>query len=245
MSDKETKKDYSGMIALIAMTLVGLLLLVFGFLELTAMEEPAMGVLSCGIGFLVLILCIAVVIMMIRQRKQGITPESKLRWESGVLTDKVIKKDLYAHRKTVTVGYFVLTGVLAFIAVLFAFFTEEISTETLLFAVLSFVTLFKGIQTLVNRNKDLKYRVESDKVLGGEVKFSSNRTTHAPDRTAVLNLEKYGEYMIDPMQIHAYYPPEALAKMIEPGEEVFVVYSVKTNKLLHIYLKRFWERAAD
>lgn len=119
----------------------------------------------------------------------------------------------------------------------------------MIIAAVPLATLFMGIKSVINRNRDLEYRIETDRVLGGEIKVTMDAadamTTHLPTRTSVLYLEKYGEYQIDPMHIHAYLPPELVVKCIEPGEEVFVVYSVKTNKLLHIYRRKYWERDMD
>jgi hypothetical protein len=87
----------------------------------------------------------------------------------------------------------------------------------------------------------MAYRVETDKVLGGEIKVTFN-TTRMPTKTPVLYLEKHGEYEINSIHIHSYIPAEALVEMIEPGEEVFVVYSAQSNKLLHIYRKKYWRQ---
>ena len=93
------------------------------------------------------------------------------------------------------------------------------------------------------------YRIETDNVLGGEIKTTFDVidavTTHLPTKSPILYSEKHGEYKINSMHIHTYIPPEALVECIEPGEEVFVVYSVKTNDLLHTYRKKYWKRNMD
>ena len=165
------------------------------------------------------------------------------------MTDKVIKKDLYAHSKTVIVGWFVMSGVLAFFAIMAVCFSEKITIITLIVGVSPLATLFMGIKAILYRNNNLKYRIETDKVLGGEIKTTFDVvdavTTHLPTKSAILYLEKHGEYKINSMHIHAYIPPEELVECVKPGEEVFVVYSVKTNDLLHIYRKKYWNRITD
>ena len=249
MSNKNTNNRGCGIASLIAMTLGCMFLLAFGILALTVIGEPAIAFMCGGIGLLGLVGCIALWIVMIRQIKQEVTLESKQQWDTGVLTDKVIKKDLYSHSKTVIIGCFAMSGVLAFFAIMALCFSEDITLIALIIGVAPLVTLSLGIKAIITRNSILEYRIETDKVLGGAIKTTFDvvdaMTTHLPTKTPVLYLEKYGEYKINSMHIHAYIPPEALVECIEPGEEVFVVYSVKTADLLHIYRKKYWERNKD
>lgn len=244
-TEKKNNNKGCGIAALIGVSIGCLFLIGVGIFALIVAEEPAVTYITGGIGLLGLIGCIALGIVMIRQNKQGITTESKQWWETGILTDKVIKKDLNAHNKTLIIGYFAITGLLLFFALWVVFFSEEMTLTTVAVAVSPLLTLFLGIKAIIDRNSNLKYRIETDKVLGGEVKTTFDlvdaATTHLPTKTPVLYLEKHGEYKINVMHIHAYYPAEALVQCIDPGEELFVIYSVKTNELLHIYRKKYWE----
>ena len=249
MSNEKTNNNGCGIAALVGMTLGCLFLLGFGIFALIVVGEPAIAFLCGGIGLLGLIGCIALGVVMIRQSKQGVTSESKQKWNTGVLTDKIIKRDLYSHSKTVCASWFAMSGALAFFAIMAVCFSEEITLMTLIIGISPFATLFLGVKAIIDRNNNLKYRIETDKVLGGEIKITFDAvdavTTHLPTKTPVLYLEKHGEYKIDSMHIHAYIPPEALVECIEPGEEVLVVYSVKSNDLLHIYRKKYWEQDKD
>lgn len=249
MSNKKSDNTGCGIAALIGMTLGCLFLLGFGIFALVVVGEPAIAFLCGGIGLLGLIGCIALGVVMIRQNKQGVTLEHKQQWGTGVLTDKVIKRDLYSHSKTVIISWFAMSGVLAFFVIMSVCFAEEITLMTLIIGASPLATLFLGVKAIIDRNNNLKYRIETDKVLGGEIKTTFDVvdavTTHLPTKTPVLYLEKHGEYKINSMHIHAYIPPEALVECIKPGEEVFVVYSVKTDDLLHIYRKKYWKRNKD
>lgn len=249
MSTKKSNEKGCGIAALIGMTLGCLFLLGVCIFALAVVGEPGIAFLCGGIGLLGLIGCIALGIVMIRQSKQGVTLESKQQWDSGVLTEKVIKKDLYSQSKTMIISWFAMSGVLAFFAIMAVCFAEEITLMTLIIGASPFVTLFLGVKAIIDRNSNLKYKIETDKVLGGEIKTTFDvvdaMTTHLPTKTPVLYLEKHGEYKINSMHIHAYIPPEALVECIEPGEEVFVIYSVKTNDLLHIYRKKYWKQNND
>lgn len=249
MNNNKSNNKGCGIAALIGMTLGCLFLLGFGIFALLVVGEPGIAFLCGGIGLLGLIGCIALGIVMIRQNKQGVTLESKQQWDAGVLTDKIIKKDLYSHSKTVIVSWFAMSGVLAFFAIFAVCFSEEITLTTLFVGISPLATLFMGIKSILDRNNNLKYRIETDKVLSGEIKTTIDVvdavTTHLPTKSPILYLEKHGEYRINSMHIHAYIPPEALVECIEPGEEVYVVYSVKTNDLLHIYRKKYWKRNID
>ena len=242
-ADQKQNKAGCGIAALIAMVMGCLFLIGVGIFALTV-DEPVIAMLGIGIGALGGIFFAVIGVVMIRQRKQGITMESKQQWQSGVLTEKIIKKDLFAHSKTKIISLFAMTGILVFFAVLVVCFAEELTLTNLLVMVSPFVMLVLGVKELIQVKKGMAYRIETDRVLGGEVKTTFDVvdavTTHLPTRTPVLYLEKHGEYKIDSMHIHAYYPAEALAACIEPGEEVYEVYSVNTNALLHIYRKKYW-----
>ena len=244
METTKNRDKGCGIAALIGMSIGCLFLLGVGIFALTVADAVPIAFLCGGIGLLGLIGCIVLGVVMVRQSKQGITAESKQQWQTGVLTDKVIKKDLYAHSKTVIISWFAMTGLLALLAVWAVGFSEDITITTLAIGISPFITLFLGIKALIDRNKSFAYRIAEDKVIGGEVKIALDVvdavTTHLPTKTPVLYLEKHGEYQIDSMHIHPYYPAEALVAVIEPGEEVYVVYSVKTDKLLHIYRKKHW-----
>ena len=243
MNDQKFKRG-CGIAALICMTLGCLFLLAVGFFALTIADEPAIALLSGGIGLFGFIGCIALFVVMIRQSRQGITPESQRQWASGVLTHKVIKNDVSAHRKTTITGWFVTTALLSIFSAMAIFFSEEINVLRLAVALSPLLTAYMGVKAILDRNKNSAYRIESDSVLGGEVKVTFDVidavTNHLPTRTPVLHLEKHGEYKIDSMHIHPHILPEALVKCIEPGEEVYVVYSAGTNNVLHIYRKKYW-----
>lgn len=233
-----------GIAALIGMLVACLLLIGGGVFVGVVIGELVIAFLCGGIGVMGFVGFGILGIVVIRQSRQGITAEDARRWESGTLTDKRIKKDIGAHRKTTIISSFAMTGVLIFFAVLALCSDDTFLPLALILAVAPFVTLIWGITELVKAKTNQGYRIVLDRVTGSEVKTTFDvvdaMTTHLPTRTPVLYLEKHGEYKINAMHIHAQYPAEALAACIEPGEEVYVVYSAKNNELLHIYRKKFW-----
>lgn len=242
----ETTKSNMGcaVAAIIGMIIGCLFIICVGIFAFVIAKEPAIAYLCGGIGVLGLIGFTALGIVMIRQSKHGVTSESKRQWDSGILTDKVVKKDLYSYGKTVIIGWFAMTGVLLFFAIMALCFAEEITLTTLAVAGSPLVTLVLGTKAIIQRKQDCKYRIEEDRVVGAEVKTTFDVvdavTTHLPTKTPVFYLEKHGEYKINAMHIHPYYPAEELVSCVNAGEEIYVVYSVKTNKLLHIYRKKYW-----
>lgn len=186
---------------------------------------------------------IGVILPYIQWRK-GITAESNRVWQSGILTDKIIKKDLRAHKKSRVIGLFVATVLLFLLAAPVVTLSEEIDTGVLIMAVVPFLALFFAIKELIGMNQELSYSIDEDRVVGAQVKTTFDiidaATDHLPTETPTLFFEKYGEYPVDSMHIHAYYMPEEIISSIETGEEVFMVYSNRNNKLLHIYRKKYW-----
>lgn len=178
------------------------------------------------------------------QWKKGITIESNLVWQSGILTPAIIRKDIDAHRKSKIVGYIVVTVLLLLIAVPILIFSEQLTLGSLITACTPFITIFLAIKEIIAKKKNCTYRIEEDRVIRTYVKKTFDAidaaTNHLPTKTPTIVFEKYGEYPVDSMHIHAFYPPEALIEFIEKGEEVYIVFSQNGNKLLHIYRKKFW-----
>lgn len=178
------------------------------------------------------------------QWKKGITAESTRVWQCGVLTDRIIKKDIRAHKKTRVIGWFVATGLLLLLAAPIVTLSEEFDFGTLFMAVIPFVTLALAIKELLCMNRELAYRIEEDCVVESQVKTTFDvidaATNHLPTETPTLYFKKHGEYAVDSMHIHAYYMPEEIISLLEKDEEVFIVYSNRTNKILHIYRKKYW-----
>ena len=178
------------------------------------------------------------------QWKKGITAESTRVWQSGVLTDRIIKKDIRAHKKTRVIGWFVATGLLLLLAAPIVTLSEEFDLGTLFMAVIPFVTLAFAIKELWSMNRELSYRIVDDCVVDSQVKKTFDvidaATNHLLTETPTLYFKKHGEYPVDSMHIHAYYMPEEIISLFEKDEEVFIVYSNRTNKILHIYRKKYW-----
>lgn len=208
-------------------------------------ETGTIAIICIALGVIceVLFISMGIVVPFI-QWKKGITAESKLVWQSGILTADIIKKDITADKRTKTIGYFVFTGLLLLLAVPIVVFAEEIDIGAFIIAVLPFVTLFLAIREIISAKKDCVYRIEEDRVIRTEIKTTFDAidavTNHLPTKTPTIYFEKYGEYPVDCMQIHAYYPPEQIVALIGSGEEVYIVFSQNSNKILHIYRKKFW-----
>lgn len=201
-----------------------------------------------GIGLVCFIFFGGVMLLPIIQRKKGINRDDLRIWKSGVLTDKTIKKDIRVHIQSNTIGMFVCSIVLAVIVAPVVVYSE-FSLGVLITALTPILLLGLGIKGLIKQKRPVRYRIEEDKVIGGYVKETFDiidaTTNHLPTKTPVLVFEKHGEYAIDCQQIHRYYFPEELVTIIEPGEEVYIIYAQKKNKILYIYRKKYWKLNSD
>lgn len=194
-----------------------------------------------GIFCEMFLLCLGIVVPFI-QWKKGITIESNLVWQSGILTPAIIKKDIDEDRKAKIIGGFAFTGILLLIAIPVVISSEQLDLGTLLIACAPLLTLFLTVEKIVKGKKNRNYYIEEDRVIRTYTETSFTDTS--PTLTPTIDFEKYGKYPVDSMHIHAYYPPEALIEFIKEGEEVYIVFSQNGNKLLHIYRKKFWSLEA-
>ena len=228
--------------------IAGLFLIIAGSIIYAANRGTTDG--SIAIMCIVLgVICEAVflgigVLLPYIQWKKGITAESTRVWQSGILTDRIIKKDIRAHKKTKVISWFAATGLLLLFSAPIVTLSEEFDLNTLFMAVIPLVTLVLAIKGILCMNRELSYRIEDDCVVGSKVKTTFDvidaATDHLPTETPTMYFKKHGEYPVDSMHIHAYYMPQEIISLFEEGEEVFIVYSNRNNKILHIYRKKYW-----
>lgn len=228
--------------------IVGLFLIIAGSIIYTANRgttDGSIAIMCIVLGFIceALFLGIGVLLPYIQWKKR-ITPESTRVWQSGILTDRIIKKDIRAHKKTKVISWFAATGLLLLFSAPIVTLSEEFDLNTLFMAVIPLVTLALAIKEILCMNRELSYRIEDDCVVGSKVKTTFDvidaATDHLPTETPTMYFKKHGEYAVDSMHIHAYYMPQEIISLFEEGEEVFIVYSNRNNKILHIYRKKYW-----
>lgn len=141
---------------------------------------------------------------------------------------------------------FGITAVILVIIVPIMLLSDEITMLQIMSLLCAGVTFVWGIKEWIVMNLELRYYVEEDRIIDSKVETTFDiidaTTNHLPTNTPKFVFEKYGEYAINSMQIHAYYPPQALIEEVKIGEEVYLVKSKKTNKILHIYRKKHWAK---
>ncbi|MBR3868206.1 MAG: hypothetical protein IKM66_02725 [Clostridia bacterium] len=227
-----------------ALMVLGSLVVFAGCIIVYLATYDTIYIMMSAIGFVCFAFFGTVMLLPIIQRKKGINREDFRVWQSGVLTNKTIKKDIRVHIQSNTIGMFVGSIVLAVIVAPVVVYSE-FSLGVLITALTPILLFGLGIKGLIKQKRPIRYRIEEDKVIGGYVKETFDiidaTTNHLPTKTPVFVFERHGEYSIDCAQIHRYYFPEELVTIIEPGEEVYIIYSNKKNKILYIYRKKYWK----
>lgn len=227
---------------------VCLLLILGGTLILLAVDDAAVGGIACivvGALGLALFLGIGLLLPYI-QWKKGITKEGVTQWSSGILNDSIIKKDIRKGKKSTVVGMFGTTAVILVIIIPIMLLSDEITMLQIMSLLCAGGTFVWGIKEWITINSELSYYIEEDRIIDSKTDTTFDiidaTTNHLPTKTPKFVFEKYGEYAINSMQTHAYYPPQALIEDVKIGEEVYLVKSRKTNKILHIYRKKYWSK---
>lgn len=221
----------SGMIVCILFALLSILSIIFGIYTYSSYDE-GVGVLMLGIGILGTPLFGIGSIVIIRNLfgKNDNTVDV-YQWSSGTLTHKMIRNNLLGQLKTKVLAGLGTTAIVAFFCVFILCYMDVSIVGIIIFALSPLVSLGFVLKVIIVTTGNASHYIQEDKVISGETKTTFDvvdaLTTHLPTQTAVLNFEKHGEYKIDSMHIHPYYPPEALAEIIEAGEEVYMVYSKK------------------
>ncbi len=230
-----------------ALGVVCLFLIMGGILILLVSEETIGGIACIVIGGLSLMLFLGVGILLpYVQWKKGITPESNLQWPSGILTDKIIKRDINKQQKTTVISLFGITALVLVLIVPIILTSGEITTLSLMSLLCAGFTFCWAVKELIVMLTAVSYYIEEDKITDAGIEKSFDiidaATNHMPTHTPKFLFEKHGVYDIYCVQIHSYYPPETLVQIMEIGEEVYLVKSNKTNEILHIYRKKYWTR---
>ena len=241
-SDRMKKAGGCALFGLAGFLLVSIALIVGGFYAYFVLYED-MGIICAIFGIFSFLFFGGIFILLpFIQWKKGITVESKREWKSGVLTSKIIKKDINASGKIRILCSLLTLGLLLVIAGVIFAATEELDGDILFIAAVAIVLLGYAVYQWILMNKAIKYHIAEDRVIGTEVVKTFGVvdavTNHLPTETPTLYFEKYGKYDIDCTHIHSYYMPVELMTYLD-GEEVYLVLS-PNGKILHIYLKKYW-----
>ena len=170
--------------------------------------------------------------------------EDRQQWPTGTLSEAIIKKDIKRGTLPGAIALTVATVVLGLTAwpVLMASTDMDLRAIALLvgtgiLAVLAY-RQWCGVLTKV------QYRIEEDRILSKQMQTvyedKDAELTGMATRGPMLELEKHGLYRIQADQIHSAYREYELFHMMEEGEGLYLVYAQKSNKLLHIYRKKYW-----
>lgn len=166
------------------------------------------------------------------------------QWDSGVLNTEVIAKDMKRGTllKAITLSVAAVGLGIAAWPTLMASTDMNLRTIALLvgtgiLAVLAY-RQWCGVLTKPD------YRIEEDRIVEKQMQIiyedRDAEATGMATRVPTLELENHGTYRIVADHIHADYREYELYHMLEEGEQLYLVYAKKGNKLLHIYRKKFW-----
>ena len=166
-------------------------------------------------------------------------------WPSGVLTDGIIEKDIrnssFVKALALTVGA-ILLAVMAWPSLMA---TSDMDLKTIsLLAGVAILAIMAGKSWMAATAK-LEYRIEEDKITSKEMKEiyedKDAELTGMSTRVPVLNLEKHGPYRLNADQCNRAYREYELYHELKEGEDLYIVYSKRTDNLLYIYRQKYWK----
>ncbi len=227
------------------MTFACLFVLLGGIIAL-CIGQTTGGIICIVVGFLSLALFLGVGILLpYIQWKKGITQESVMAWQSGTLTDQIIKKDICKTQKTMVIGLFGMTALVLAIILPVMLLSDEITSLQIVCVGCAVFTFGWAVKEWIVMKYYMGYIIEEDVVIDSQIRRSFDvidaATTHTPTDTPMFLFEKHGEYAIISTEIHNYYQPVQLIEEIQKGEEVYLIKSKTNNRvILHIYRKKYW-----
>ena len=166
------------------------------------------------------------------------------QWPSGVLNQEVIAKDLKRGTLPKAIALSVAAVGLGAAAwpMLMASTDMDLKTIALLAgpAILAVLAYRQWCGVLTKPN----YRIEEDRILSKQMQTiyedRDAEITGMATRVPMLELEKHGSYRIVADHICGDYREYELFHMLEEGEQLYLVYHKKNDKLLHIYRQKYW-----
>lgn len=171
------------------------------------------------------------------------TKEEK-QWPSGVLNQEVIAKDMKRGTLPKAIALSVAAVGLGFALWPMLMASTDINVKTIAFLVGTGILVVLAYRQWCGVLTKLDYRVEEDRIISKQMQTiyedRDAEATGMATRVPMLELEKHGSYRIVADHIHGDYREYELYHMLEEGEQLYLVYNKKNNKLLHIYRQKYW-----
>lgn len=170
--------------------------------------------------------------------------EIRRQWPSGVLTEEVIRKD--TQDGTLVSAIVFTLAVVAICFVLAPMVTEKSTIDLRMAALLVCGVIllwqaYKGWRAVLVKTQ---FDIREDRLISKRVETDTRsdeaRKSDMSTRIPIFEFQKHGVYRVEAAHIHEYYIPLELVHDFAEEEEVYMVYDKKTNKLLHIYRKKYW-----
>lgn len=165
-------------------------------------------------------------------------------WPTGVLTEAVIMKDVKRGGLPQALLYSVAAVVLGAAAWPVLTTSSDMDLKTIALLVGTGILVVLAVREWMGVTAKVEYRIEEDRIVSKEMQITYEdkdaELTNMATRVPVLQLEKHGSYRIDAAHMHSGYREYELFHLLDEGEEVYIVYSQKTGKLLYIYRKKYW-----
>ena len=165
------------------------------------------------------------------------------QWPTGVLTPKVVEKDIRKNSWLSTLVLSVAAAVLCVIAWPMMM-TPDVTPKIVAVCASAVVLLFLAGRAWYRMLRTEHYQIEEDRIVTKQMVSTYDdkdaERLDLPTRTPMLELEKHGSYRIDPAHIHNGYNAYQLYHLLEEGEPVYAVYSKERNTLVRIYLAKYW-----
>jgi len=174
--------------------------------------------------------------------------ELRRQWPSGELTEEVIRKDTQGG--TLVSAIVFTLALVAICFVLAPLVTENTTVDLRMAALLvcGVILLWQACKSWKAVLVKTQFDIREDRLVSKRVETDARndeaRKSEMSTRTPIFEFEKHGPYRVDASHIHEYYIPLELVHDFEEDEEVYMVYDKKTNKLLHIYRKKYWTMEA-
>lgn len=170
--------------------------------------------------------------------------ETRRQWPSGVLTEEVIRKDTQSGNLLSAIVFTVGIGVVVFALWRLMAETTDITLQLAALMICGAILVwqaYKGWRSVLVKTR---FDIREDRLVSKRVETDTRkadaRQSDMSTRVPVFEFENHGTYRVDAAHIHDYYIPLELVHDFEEEEAVYMVYDKKTNKLLHIYRKKYW-----
>ena len=172
------------------------------------------------------------------------TNQEQPQWATGVLNEEVIAKDMKRGTLPKALALSVAAIGLGIAAWPMLMASTDMDLKTIALLVGTGILLVLAYRQWSGVLTKPSYRIEEDRILSKQMQIiyedRDAEATGMATRVPMLELEKHGSYRIMAEQIHAGYREYELFHILEEGEQLYLVYNKKNDKLLHIYRKKYW-----